>query len=99
MDSKDLLSHIVSAVASDDGMKEGLAAEGVTLVDLAAVKLTLEASAAPAPVPIPASAMAEAEISEGVPAWVYFGGGVGVAALVGGLVTEDRLRFSCSELQ
>ncbi len=30
----------LSAVASDDGMKAGLLAEGVTLVDLAAVKLT-----------------------------------------------------------
>ena len=35
VDSRALINHIVSAVASDDGMKADLAAEGMTLVDLA----------------------------------------------------------------
>ena len=71
-------------------MKAGLASEGLTLVDLAAVELTVEACAAPAPAPVPAPAPAEAEISEGVSAVVYAGVGGGVAVLVGGLVTVDR---------
>ena len=82
--SYDLVYHIVNAVARDDGMKAGLAAEGLTLADLAALELTVEASAAPAPAP------AEAEISEGVSAVVYAGVGGGVAALVGVLVTIGR---------
>ena len=84
-DSTDLMNHIVSAVASDGGMKAMLAAEGMTLVDLAAVKLTVETSSASVPV--------DAEVSQGVSAVAYVGGGIGAAALVGGLVTGDLLRI------